>query len=100
MIELIKTDIFDNWLKNLRDRTAKAKIQTRLRRLSLGNLGDVRPIGSGLSELRIDQGPGYRVYFMRRGPVIVVLLCGGDKNSQKRDIALAKTIALEWKEGR
>lgn len=100
MIELIKTDIFDNWLKNLRDRTAKAKIQTRLRRLSLGNPGDVRPIGSGLSELRIDQGPGYRVYFMRRGPVIVVLLCGGDKNSQKRDIALAKTIALEWKEGR
>jgi|SRR5690625_865264 len=98
MVELIKTDIFDDWLNNLRDRKVKAKIQTRLRRLSLGNPGDVRPIGAGLSELRIDQGPGYRVYFMRHGPVIVVLLCGGDKSSQKRDIALAKTIALAWKE--
>jgi|SRR5699024_1189705 len=98
MIELIKTDTFDDWLNNLRDRRAKAQIQTRLRRLSLGNPGDVRPVGDGLSELRIDQGPGYRVYFMRRGPVIVVLLCGGDKDSQKRDIALAKTIALEWKD--
>lgn len=99
MIELIKTDIFDDWLDNLRDRRAKALIQIRLRRLSLGNPGDVRPVGEGLSELRIDYGPGYRVYFMRRGSVVAVLLCGGDKDSQKRDIAWAKIIALEYKDG-
>ncbi|AIK40844.1 MULTISPECIES: type II toxin-antitoxin system RelE/ParE family toxin [Brucella] len=98
MIELIETDIFSRWIGALRDRQARARIQARMRRLSLGNPGDVKPVGEGISEMRIDHGPGYRVYFMRRGPVIVVLLCGGDKGSQSRDIALAKDIAGQWKE--
>jgi len=98
MIELIKTNLFDRWLIDLRDRKARAKIETRIRRLSLGNPGDVKPVGEGISEIRIDYGPGYRVYYMQRGPVVVVLLCGGDKGSQSKDIALAKTIAAQWKE--
>ncbi|NNU62962.1 type II toxin-antitoxin system RelE/ParE family toxin [Ochrobactrum soli] len=98
MIELIETDIFSRWIEALRDRQARARIQARMRRLSLGNPGDVKPVGEGISEMRIDHGPGYRVYFMRRGPVIVVLLCGGDKGSQDRDITLAKAIAEQWKE--
>ncbi len=99
MIELIKTDLFDRWLVGLRDRQARARIEARIRRLSLGNPGDVKPVGGeDLSEMRIDHGPGYRVYFMRRGPLVVLLLCGGDKSSQERDIALAKTIAAQWKE--
>ncbi|MCY0871400.1 MAG: type II toxin-antitoxin system RelE/ParE family toxin, partial [Acidithiobacillus caldus] len=77
---------------------ARARIQVRMRRLSLGNPGDVKSVGEGISEMRIDYGPGYRVYFMRRGPVVVALLCGGDKGSQERDIALAKAIAAQWKE--
>ncbi|MBE7564294.1 type II toxin-antitoxin system RelE/ParE family toxin [Acidithiobacillus thiooxidans] len=98
MIELIKTDLFDRWLVGIRDRQARARIEARIRRLSLGNPGDVKPVGEGLSEMRIDYGPGYRVYFMQRGPLVVLLLCGGDKSSQERDIALAKTIAAQWKE--
>ena len=98
MIELIKTSSFDRWLRQLRDIRAKARIEARIRRLSLGNPGDVKPVGDGISELRIDYGPGYRVYFMTKGPIIVVLLCGGDKGSQSRDIELAKSIALQWKE--
>lgn len=98
MIELIKTDFFDRWLRNLRDARAKARIETRIRRLSLGNPGDVKPVGEGVSEMRIDYGPGYRVYFMAKGPIVIVLLCGGDKGSQSHDIKLAKTIATQWKE--
>ena len=98
MIELIKTSSFDRWLRQLRDIRAKARIEARIRRLSLGKPGDVKPVGDGISELRIDYGPGYRVYFMAKGPIIVVLLCGGDKGSQSRDIELAKSIALQWKE--
>ncbi len=98
MIELIKTDLFDRWLVGLRDRQARARIEARIRRLSLGNPGNVKPVGEGLSEMRIDHGPGYRVYFMRRDPLVVVLLCGCDKSSQDLDIALAKTIAAQWKE--
>ena len=75
MIELIKTSSFDRWLRQLRDIRAKARIEARIRRLSLGNTGDVKPVGDGISELRIDYGPGYRVYFMAKGPIIVVLLC-------------------------
>jgi len=100
VIKLIKTDFFDRWLVGLRDWQARAKIETRIRRLSLGNPGDVKPVGEGVSEMRIDYGPGYRVYFMGRGPVVVVLLCGGDKGSQDQDIALAKDIAAQWKEQR
>ncbi|MCW5257259.1 type II toxin-antitoxin system RelE/ParE family toxin [Verminephrobacter aporrectodeae subsp. tuberculatae] len=98
MVEIIKTDLFDRWLVGLRDRQARAKIEVRIRRLSLGNPGDARPVGEGVSEMRIDYGPGYRVYFKQHGRVMVLLLCGGDKGSQDRDIALAKTIAAQWKE--
>ncbi len=98
MIELIKTDVFDRWLRGLRDPQARARIAARLRRLSLGNPGDVKPVGGGISELRIPHGPGYRVYYLATGPVVVVLLCGGDKSSQPRDIEQAKAIAAQWKE--
>ena len=82
----------------VRDTRARAKITVRLRRLSLGNPGDVKPVGEGISELRIPHGPGYRVYYFNRGPIVVVLLCGGDKGSQPRDIEQAKAIAKQWKE--
>ena len=98
MIQIIKTDIFDAWLTQLRDHRARAKIMVRMARLGMGNVGDVKPVGAGVSEMRINYGPGYRVYFMRRGPVVVVLLCGGDKTSQQQDIAQAKRIAAQWKE--
>ncbi|MCB2264282.1 MAG: type II toxin-antitoxin system RelE/ParE family toxin [Candidatus Thiosymbion ectosymbiont of Robbea hypermnestra] len=97
MIDIVKSATFDRWLKKLRDPRAKARIEMRIRRLSLGNPGDVNPIGQGLSEMRIDHGPGYRVYYMRYGSVLVVLLCGGDKHTQQRDIAKAKKLAAEWK---
>lgn len=98
MVELVKTDVFDRWLRGLRDTRARARIAARIRRLSLGNPGDVKPVGGGVSEMRIPYGPGYRVYYMTRGPVVVVLLCGGDKASQTSDINQAKAIAAQWKE--
>jgi putative addiction module killer protein len=79
----------------LRDREARARITVRIRRLSLGNPGDVKPVGSGVSEMRIDYGPGYRLYFVRRGDTVVVLLCGGDKRNQDRDIARALELVQE-----
>jgi putative addiction module killer protein len=97
MVEVRRTEVFDRWLKNLRDAQAKARIQIRLDRLNRGLIGDVRDIGQGLSELRVDYGPGYRVYAMRRGEMLIILLCGGDKRSQDRDIKLAKSMADEWK---
>lgn len=97
MIELIKSATFDRWLRDLRDMRAKARIQARLDRLAGGNPGDVKPIGGGISEMRIDYGPGYRVYYMQRGPVVVILLSGGDKSSQNSDIAKATEIAAQWK---
>lgn len=98
MVELIKSETFDRWLRELRDIRAAARIQVRLDRMAAGNPGDVKAVGDGVSEMRIDYGPGYRVYFMRRGLLIVVLLCGGDKSTQDRDIAQAKTIAAQWKD--
>lgn len=95
VIEVRRTAVFDDWLTRLRDATARAQIVARLRRLSHGNFGDTKPIGDGLSELRIHSGPGYRLYFVRRGSEIIVLLCGGDKSSQSRDIAKAKELANE-----
>ena len=89
MIEIRKTAAFATWLRTLRDRLAKARIQVRMDRLQLGLPGDVRPVGEGVSELRIDYGPGYRVYFTRRGQEIIVLLAGGDKRTQDRDIKKA-----------
>lgn len=96
MVEILRSDTFDRWLRKLRDPRAKARIQMRIDRLALGNPGDVEPIGQGLSEMRIDYGPGYRVYFMQRGDVMIVLLCGGDKRTQQKDIEKAKAIAAEW----
>jgi putative addiction module killer protein len=98
MVELIKTSTFDAWLRALRDRRAVMRITARIDRLASGNPGDVKPIGGGLSEMRIDHGPGYRVYFMRRGSIVIVLLCGGDKATQQRDIEQAKALAAEWKD--
>ena len=98
-IEIRQTDEYHTWFSRLRDERARTRINLRIYRLSLGNAGDARPIGGGLSELRIDHGPGYRVYFMQRGEVLVLLLCGGDKGSQDRDIRRAKELAAAWKEG-
>jgi putative addiction module killer protein len=94
-IEVRQTDVFADWFAGLRDREARARITVRIRRLSLGNPGDVKPVGGGVSEMRIDYGPGYRVYFVRRGKTIVVLLCGGDKRSQDRDTERARKLAQE-----
>jgi putative addiction module killer protein len=98
MIEIRQTEMFAAWLDGLRDLQAAARIDVRIRRLSIGNPGDVKPVGEGVSELRIDYGPGYRVYFIRRGSTVVVLSCGGDKRTQDRDIAAAKQMARELKE--
>ena len=98
VVELIKSETFDRWLKDLRDIRAAARIQVRLDRIATGNPGDVKSVGDGISEMRIDYGPGYRVYFMRRGSLTVVLLCGGDKSTQDKDIAQAKAIAAQWKD--
>ncbi len=95
MIEIRQTEAYARWFDSLRDRRARARIDARLRRLSLGNPGDVRPVGEGVSELRIDYGPGYRVYFVQRGQTLVVLLAGGDKDTQDRDIRTALELARE-----
>ena len=99
MIEVHKTSAFLAWLRKVRDVRALARIQVWIDRLSLGNPGDVRPVGEGVSELRIDYGPGYRVYFLQRGETYILLLCGGDKSTQNNDIAEAKALAKEWSDG-
>ena len=93
MIEIRQTDLFANWFRALRDRQARARIQVRIDRLQLGLPGDVKPVGEGVSELRIDYGPGYRVYFMQRGRELIILLAGGDKRTQDRDIKRAIQLA-------
>jgi putative addiction module killer protein len=95
MIEVRQTEIFARWLANLRDSRARARINARIRRLSTGNPGDTRSVGGGVSELRIDYGPGYRVYFVRRGEALVILVSGGDKRTQDRDIAMAIKLVRE-----
>jgi len=95
LIEVRQTDVFAAWFAGLRDHQARARITTRIRRLSLGNPGDVKPVRAGVSEMRIDYGPGYRVYFVRRGDIVMILLCGGDKRTQSRDIARALELAGE-----
>ncbi|MDR1967532.1 MAG: type II toxin-antitoxin system RelE/ParE family toxin [Burkholderiaceae bacterium] len=97
MFQIESSETFLRWLNHLRDLTAKGKIQARIRRASMGNMGDVGPIEGVVSEMRIDHGPGYRVYFMQEGANLIVLLCGGDKSTQSVDIARAKTIAAEYK---
>jgi putative addiction module killer protein len=92
-MEVRETDDYAKWLNGLRDRQARARILERVRRLTLGNLGDVKPVGQGVSELRIDYGPGYRVYFSQRGKVLVILLARGDKRTQDQDIRKACLLA-------
>ena len=93
MFEVRQTAVFAAWIEGLKDFRARARIFVRLDRLASGNLGDVKAVGGGVSELRVPYGPGYRVYFKQVGPVIVVLLCGGDKSSQARDIKRARALA-------
>lgn len=98
MIEVRQTEAFSRWIAALNDDRARARIEARIYRLSLGNSGDVKTVGGGVSELRIDYGPGYRVYFTRIGRAVVILLCGGDKRSQDKDIKTAKALARQLKE--
>ncbi len=98
MIELKQTETFRKWWTRLRDQRARGLIAARLDRLAYGLAGDLQPVGEGISELRIHHGPGYRVYFKRSGDTVIVLLCGGDKGSQAKDIAAAKRLAKEASE--
>lgn len=98
VFEVRQSSIYRDWFDRLRDRQAKARIDARIRRLSMGNAGDAKSVGSGVSELRVDHGPGYRVYFSRKGKTIIVLLCGGDKRTQRADIERAIEIAKHWAE--
>ncbi|MDB5800516.1 MAG: type toxin-antitoxin system RelE/ParE family toxin [Rhodocyclales bacterium] len=93
MLEIRKTDTYAQWIDNLRDLQARARVLVRIERLAAGNPGDVKPVGEGVSELRIDYGPGYRVYFMKRGREVVILLAGGDKTTQSADIRVALRLA-------
>jgi putative addiction module killer protein len=95
MVEVRKTEQFESWVRDLRDLRAKAKVLARVSNMELGNFGDCKPVGSGVSESRINYGPGYRVYFIQRGEKVVVLLCGGDKSTQQRDIDAAISIAQD-----
>lgn len=99
MIEVIQSETFTNWLGKLKDRQAIARINARILRVEqFGNFGDVKAARGGVSEMRVDYGPGYRIYFVQRGPVVVVLLAGGDKRTQDADIKRATEIAKEWRD--
>lgn len=98
MIKVFKSDVFDAWLRALSDRQARTRIADRISRIEEGNLGDHKSVGHGVSELRLSFGPGYRLYFIRHGHTVVVLLCGGDKKSQAKDILKARQLARAWKE--
>lgn len=98
MIEVRKTAHFTQWLDDLRDIQARARVQARIERLAAGNLGDVEPVGEGVSELRINYGPGYRVYFKKRGQELMILLAGGDKSTQVKDIKAALRLARNLSE--
>ena len=98
MLTIRQTRIYEAWFAGLRDERARARIDVRIKRLALGNAGDVKPVGEGVSELRIDYGPGYRVYFAQRGSEIVLLLCGGDKRTQDRDIREAQSLNRQEKQ--
>ena len=95
LVEVRQTEVFARWFVRLRDRRARQRIQARIDRLEIGNPGDARPVGSGVSEMRIDYGPGYRVYFVQRGDALVILLAGGDKRTQRQDISLALKLARD-----
>lgn len=95
MLEIRRTEYFDKWLSSLKDARAKAKIAVRIDRLAAGNPGDVKPAGSGVSEMRIDYGPGYRVYYKQKDKELILLLMGGDKSTQEADIKSAIALAAE-----
>ena len=98
MFEIVKSESFERWLLGLKDRMARFRVQVRIDRLADGNPGDSKALRDGISELRVDHGPGYRVYFTRRGPLVIVLLVGGDKRTQDADIERAIEILKNWKE--
>lgn len=98
MFEIKQTETYRKWRTRLKDERARALIASRLDRLAFGHAGDVEPVGHGISELRIHYGPGYRIYFQKRGDTMIVLLCGGDKSTQAKDIKAAKRLADEWSE--
>ncbi len=98
MIEVRQTVEYERWFAALKDRTARVRVDIRVRRLSLGNPGVVEPVGEGVSELKVDYGPGYRVYFVQHGSRYVLLLIGGDKSTQARDIRTAKELARKYAE--
>jgi putative addiction module killer protein len=98
MLEILRTREFADWFRALRDQTGRAKIQIRIDRLAMGNSGNVAPVGEGVSELRIDYGPGYRIYYTLHERTVILLLCGGDKDSQGKDVAKAKRLAKEYQE--
>ena len=97
MTEVVESATFKRWIRGLRDRSAIARVNARLRNVSLGNVGDARPVGGGMFEMRVHHGPGYRIYFLREDAT-VVLLCGGDKGSQQRDIERAGKLAKDWRQ--
>jgi len=96
--DIRRSSVHTKWLKNLKDQRARSLVFTRIKRLALGNPGDVKPVGEGISEIRIDYGPDYRIYYKDIGKEIIILLCGGDKSTQQADIAAAKKIVLDYKE--
>jgi putative addiction module killer protein len=95
MFTVLKTEQYDAWFDDISDKVTRNRITARIKRIEQGNLGDIRSIGDGVSEMRLDFGPGYRLYFTQRGFELIILLCGGDKSSQKRDIKRAKTLAAQ-----
>lgn len=97
MVEVLTTDGFDRWLRKLKDRQGRLRILERIDRLAHGNPGDVKPVGQGVSELRLTYGPGYRIYYLQEGDCLVLLLCGGDKSTQQADINRAQQLADEWR---
>lgn len=100
MNTILRTDVFDAWLRDLRDAKGKARINARIISAQVGNFGDCKPVGEGVSEMRVDVGPGYRVYFMRSGFAIYMLLAGGDKSTQAKDIKRAIALANELRDMR
>jgi putative addiction module killer protein len=100
MVEVVRSGTFDRWFRQLKDRRAVARVLVRINRLAAGNPGDVKPVGQGVSELRIPYGPGYRIYYLHDGDQVILLLTGGDKSTQDADIRQAHQIAAEWRRGR
>ena len=100
MVEVVSTEGFEQWLRKLKDRQGKLRILERIDRLSIGNPGDVKPVGQGVSELRLTYGPGYRIYYLQDGDRLILLLCGGDKSTQRKDIKKAHELAEEWRADR